>query len=167
MHTLIILLHLYIQLLYMNELNKTLKTKAKLPLSQASVINIFYTGNWIKDDLLLQLKPFDLSLEQFNVLRILRGQKGKAINLQDIQERMISKMSNTTRLVDKLIKKKFVKRTICKENRRKVEISITDLGLKTLKKADPIIDTTEKNITKNLTQEELTQLNKLLIKLKN
>jgi DNA-binding MarR family transcriptional regulator len=87
--------------------------------------------------------------------------------LQDIQERMISKMSNTTRLVDKLIKKKFVKRTICKENRRKVEISITDLGLKTLKKVDPIIDTTEKNITKNLTQEELTQLNKLLIKLKN
>ena len=151
----------------MKELNKILKTKAELPLSQATVINIFYTGNWMKDDLLLQLKPYDLSLEQFNVLRILRGQKGKPINLQDIQERMISKMSNTTRLVDKLIKKKFVKRNICKANRRKVEILITDLGLETLTLIDPIIDNTEKNITKNLTHEELIQLNTLLIKLKN
>jgi DNA-binding MarR family transcriptional regulator len=151
----------------MKELNELLKTKANLPLSQATVINIFYPSIWMKDDLLLQLKPFDLSLEQFNVLRILRGQKGKAINLQDIQERMISKMSNTTRLVDKLIKKKFVKRIICKENRRKVEISITDLGLETLQQVDPIIARTEKSMTENLTHEELTQLNKLLIKLKN
>jgi DNA-binding MarR family transcriptional regulator len=158
---------LYIQILYMKELNDILKTNANLSLPQATVINIFHSSIWIKDDFLLQLKPYELSLEQFNVLRILRGQKGNAINLQDIQERMISKMSNTTRLVDKLIKKKFVKRTICKTNRRKVEILITDLGLETLKIVDPIIDETEKNITKNLTQEELTQLNTLLIKLKN
>ncbi|MBC3844872.1 MarR family transcriptional regulator [Winogradskyella echinorum] len=151
----------------MKELNKILKSNAKFPLSQETVINIFLTNIWIKDDLLLELKPFDLSLEQFNVLRILRGQKGKPINLQDIQERMISKMSNTTRLVDKLIKKKFVRRTICKTNRRKVEIVITDLGLKTLKKVDPIIHSTEEKLTKNLTPDELIQLNKLLIKLKN
>lgn len=158
---------MYIQQLYMKELNKILKSNAKFPLSQETVINIFLTNIWIKDDLLLELKPFDLSLEQFNVLRILRGQKGKPINLQDIQERMISKMSNTTRLVDKLIKKKFVKRTICKTNRRKVEIVITDLGLKTLKEVDPIIHSTEEKLTKNLTPDELIQLNKLLIKLKN
>jgi len=158
---------LYIQLLYMKELNKVLKTKNELPLTRASVINIFFSNNWIKDELLLELKPYDLSLEQFNVLRILRGQKGKAINLQDIQERMVSKMSNTTRLVDKLIKKKFVKRITCKENRRKVEISITDLGIETLKTIDPLIESAENNVTKNLTQEELIQLNKLLIKLRN
>ena len=151
----------------MKELNKILKTEANISLHQASVINVFQTSVWMKDDLLLELKPFDLSLEQFNVLRILRGQNGNAINLQDIQERMVSKMSNTTRLVDKLLKKKFVKRTICKANRRKVEIVITDLGLETLKTIDPIIDNTEKNITKNLTQDELIQLNTLLIKLKN
>ncbi|WP_179336725.1 MarR family winged helix-turn-helix transcriptional regulator [Winogradskyella ludwigii] len=151
----------------MKELNKILKTEANISLHQASVINVFQTSVWMKDDLLLELKPFDLSLEQFNVLRILRGQNGNAINLQDIQERMVSKMSNTTRLVDKLLKKKFVKRTICKTNRRKVEIVITDLGLETLKTIDPIIDSTEKNITKNLTQDELIQLNTLLIKLKN
>jgi DNA-binding MarR family transcriptional regulator len=158
---------LYIQLLYMKELNKILKTKYELTLSKAAVINIFYSNNWIKDALLIELKPYDLSLEQFNVLRILRGQNGKLINLQDIQERMISKMSNTTRLVDKLINKKFVKRITCKENRRKVEISITDLGKETLKKIDPLIESAEKNVTKNLTQDELLQLNKLLIKIRN
>ena len=76
-------------------------------------------------------------------------------------------MSNTTRLVDKLIKKKFVNRTICKSNRRKVEILITDIGLETLTEVDPLIDAAEKNITKKLTHEELTQLNTLLIKLRN
>ncbi len=158
---------MYIQQLYMKELNKILKTDAKMPLSRASVINIFQTASWMKDDLSLTLKPFDISIEQFNVLRILRGQNGKAINLQDIQERMVSKMSNTTRLVDKLIKKNFVERKICPTNRRKVEISITNLGLSTLKTLDPIIDDTEHVMIKNLTQEELIQLNSLLLKLKN
>ncbi len=151
----------------MKELNKVLKTKNELPLSRAAVINIFFSNNWIKDELLTELKPYDLSLEQFNVLRILRGQNGKLINLQDIQERMVSKMSNTTRLVDKLINKKFVKRITCKENRRKVEISITDLGEETLKTLDPLIEYAENNVTKNLTQDELLQLNKLLIKIRN
>lgn len=158
---------MYIQQLYMQELNDILKTEVKMSLSQASVLNLLFTTNWIKDEFLVQLKPFDLSLEQFNVLRILRGQKGKAINLQDIQERMVTKMSNTTRLVDKLITKKYVTRTTCKSNRRKVDIAITNLGLETLKEVDPLIDATEKNMTKNLTHEELIQLNKLLIQLKN
>ncbi|MFC0606017.1 MarR family winged helix-turn-helix transcriptional regulator [Winogradskyella pulchriflava] len=151
----------------MKDLEERLKTNAKIPLHKAAMLNIYFSHNCIKDKYLNGLKPFDLSLEQFNVLRILRGQKGNPINLQDIQERMVSKMSNTTRLVDKLIKKKFVKRTICKTNRRKVEILITDLGLETLKKVDPIVDSTERNVTKNLTQDELIQLNKLLIKLRN
>jgi len=158
---------LYIQLLYMKELNKILKTKNELTLSKAAVINIFYSNNWIKDTLLMELKPYDLSLEQFNVLRILRGQNGKLINLQDIQERMVSKMSNTTRLVDKLINKKFVKRIVCEENRRKVEISITTLGKETLKTVDPLIESAENNVTKNLTQDELLHLNKILIKIRD
>ena len=151
----------------MKELNLLLKTEQELPLFKASVITILFSSNYIKDELLRVLKPFDLSLEQFNVLRILRGQKGKAINLQDIQERMVSKMSNTTRLVDKLIKKKFVNRMTCKENRRKVDITITNNGIEILKKIDPVIEYTEKKLTENLTQNELFQLNKLLIKLRN
>ena len=112
------------------------------------------------------LKPHDLSLEQFNVLRILRGQKGNPINLQDIQERMINNMSNTTRLVDKLILKGFVKRNPCKQNRRKIEIYITAEGLDILKVLDSIVDQTEQSITSNLSQTELEQLNQLLLKLK-
>ena len=144
-----------------------MKSTAKISESKATVISIFHINSKIKDELLLQLKPYDLSVEQYNVMRILRGQKGNPINLQDIQERMINKMSNTTRLVDKLINKDFVKRIICKNNRRKVEISITEQGLKVLNRLDPIIENTEQQITAQLNQEELKQLNTLLLKLNN
>ena len=158
---------MYIQLLYMKELENILKSTSSISEAKATVISIFQINSKIKDTLLHQLKPHDLSIEQYNVMRILRGQKGKAINLQDIQTRMINKMSNTTRLVDKLLKKKFVKRIICKNNRRKVEISITDLGLSILDGLDPIIENTEQNITKHLNKQELKQLNNLLLKLNN
>lgn len=151
----------------MKELETILKSTAQMSESKATVISIFHINSKIKDELLLQLKPYDLSIEQFNVLRILRGQKGNPINLQDIQERMISKMSNTTRLVDKLVKKDFVKRITCKNNRRKVEISITDLGFKILSLLDPIIKNTEQQITAHLNTKELKQLNTLLLKLNN
>lgn len=158
---------MYIQLLYMKELENILKSTSSISEAKATVISIFHINSKIKETLLHQLKPHDLSIEQYNVMRILRGQKGKAINLQDIQTRMINKMSNTTRLVDKLLKKKFVKRIICKNNRRKVEISITDLGLSILDGLDPIIENTEQNITKHLNKQELKQLNNLLLKLNN
>ena len=151
----------------MKELENILKSTSSISEAKATVISIFQINSKIKDTLLHQLKPHDLSIEQYNVMRILRGQKGKAINLQDIQTRMINKMSNTTGLVDKLFKKKFVKRIICKNNRRKVEISITDLGLSILDGLDPIIENTEQNITKHLNKQELKQLNNLLLKLNN
>ncbi|WP_411767772.1 MarR family winged helix-turn-helix transcriptional regulator [Winogradskyella sp. A3E31] len=149
----------------MKQLEEVLKTSKSIPLSKATVIRVFYSNNGIKDELLSALKPFDLSIEQFNVLRILRGQKGQPINLQDIQDRMVSKMSNTTRLVDKLIKKDFVQRQTCETNRRKVDISITDEGLAILKTLDPLIDQAEQNVTQNLSKKELEQLNILLSKL--
>ncbi|RNC85023.1 MAG: MarR family transcriptional regulator [Winogradskyella sp.] len=151
----------------MKELEKIISSTSNISDTKAAVISIFHINNYIKETILTHLKPHDLSIEQFNVMRILRGQKGNPLNLQDIQERMINKMSNTTRLVDKLLKKRFVKRTICKQNRRKVEISITELGLKTLNDLDAVIDNTEQNITAPLNNEELKQLNKLLLKLNN
>ena len=150
----------------MKELKVRLKTESQISLHKQTVINLFLTNIWVKNDLLNVLKPHDLSLEQFNVLRILRGQKGNPINLQDIQERMVNKMSNTTRLVDKLIKKGFVKRNQCKSNRRKIEIYITSDGMNILKELDSVIDKTEENITSSLSKTELEQLNKLLLKLK-
>lgn len=150
----------------MKELEDILKTKIKLPLSKKTVINISYSSIWMKDEIVSILKPYDISVEQFNVLRILRGKKGDPTNLQDIQERMINKMSNTTRLVDKLILKGLVERFICEKNRRKVDIFITDKGLKLLSEIDPVVEETETQMTSKLSTEELETLNTLLTKLR-
>ena len=150
----------------MKELNDILKTDKALPLSKKTILNIFFVQSQFKDELQSVLKPFDLSMEQFNVLRILRGQKGKPINLQDIQERMVNKMSNTTRLVDKLILKELVERFTCEKNRRKVEIFITEKGLEQLQELDKLIDSSEVELTNNLSASELEHLNQLLNKLR-
>jgi len=166
LHNQKIIIHLYIQLLYMKELEDIIKTTAQLPLSKKTVLNIAYSGIWMKDEIISMLKPYDISVEQFNVLRILRGKKGNATNLQDIQERMINKMSNTTRLVDKLISKGLVERFVCEKNRRKVDIFITNQGLKLLDELDPIVESTESRITSTLSTQELETLNSLLTKLR-
>ncbi|AXT56232.1 MarR family transcriptional regulator [Aquimarina sp. AD1] len=144
-----------------------IQTKKELPLSRKVIINLLYTENWISDRISSELKTYDISIQQFNVLRILKGQGGKPANLSTIQERMVSKMSNTTRLVDKLIKKDLVKRIICETNRRKVEITITENGNKFLDKISPVMDNFEKKITSNLSKEELNILNNLLNKLRS
>jgi len=143
-----------------------IKSTVTLQVNQKSVINLVYSSNWLKEKFSTFFKEFDLSSEQYNVLRILRGQKGKPANLYTIQERMLNKMSNTTRLIDKLIKKELVTRQSCETNRRKIEIDITEKGLVLLTKLDPIIDTNNQEITKNLNTNELETLNKLLDKLR-
>ncbi|WP_369871890.1 MarR family winged helix-turn-helix transcriptional regulator [Aquimarina sp. Aq78] len=119
------------------------------------------------DKININLKAYDISLQQFNVLRILKGQKEKPANLSTIQERMVTKMSNTTRLVDKLINKGYVKRITCESNRRKVEITITEQGKKFLDKVSPVMDELENSVTSNFSTEDLIQLNELLNKLRN
>lgn len=132
--------------------------------SKKVVLNIIYTQNVINDHFNEILKPYDLSGEQYNVMRILRGQKGCPANMCVIQERMLAKTSNTTRLVDKLLLKEFVTREVCPENRRKIEVSITQKGLDVLAELDPKVNEHEKRFSKNLTVEELEQLNILLEK---
>lgn len=138
-----------------------------LPLPRKTVISLIYTCNAVREKMAEPLKPFDVSMEQFNVLRILRGQKGEPANLFTIQERMVSKMSNTTRLVDKLIAKKLVKRNTCEGNRRKVEIFITEKGLGLLSEIDPVITASEEHTVQNLTPEEMDTLNQLLEKMRH
>nr|WP_109097765.1 MarR family transcriptional regulator [Aquimarina sp. AU58] len=147
-------------------IEKIIKTEIELPLPKKVVINLLYTENWIMDKINIELKAFDISLQQFNVLRILKGQKEKPANLSTIQKRMVTKMSNTTRLVDKLINKGYVKRAICESNRRKVEITITEQGKKFLDKVSPIMDEFENSVTSNFSKEDLIQLNELLNKLR-
>lgn len=150
----------------MQELEQIIKTNVPLPLRKKTVLNIAYSSIWMKDEVIAVLKPYDISVEQFNVLRILRGKNGNPTNLQDIQERMINKMSNTTRLVDKLILKGLVERFVCKKNRRKIDIFITEQGLDLLNEVDPMVEQTENRITSGLSDQELETLNTLLTKLR-
>ena len=108
------------------------------------------------------LKPFGVSFQQFNVLRILRGQKGVAANLSTVHERMVNRTSNTTRIIDKLSDKNLVKRNICKENRRKIELFITNEGLKLLSVIDTIVEKTEDKATQKRNEKEKEKLIALL-----
>lgn len=136
-----------------------------LNLAKNTVVGILKAGCKVEEYIGNTLKSADISLQQFNLLRILRGRKGIPANLQTVQKRMIHKMSNTTRLVDKLIVKELVVRKTCKENRRKIEITITDKGLEVLSQLDTKIQETEAAILQPLNLEEQRTLRSLINKI--
>lgn len=129
------------------------------------VVNLLYTHSYLVNFQTAVLKPMDLSPEQYNVLRILRGQQGKPVTIAAIQERMLNTMSNASRLVDKLKIKDLVKRDECPENRRKVDVLITDKGLQLLESLEPQIATANKKAVQ-LEENEVVYLNNLLDKLR-
>lgn len=149
--------------LHMN-VEEIIKTIKEIPLEARTIIHLTLVNNKINELMSTSLKPFGISIQQFNVLRILRGQGNQPANLSTINERMVTKMSNTTRLVDKLLTKDYVVRNVCPQNRRKVEIKITPKGLDVLNEIDGIKFEMEKNILKNFSIEELKELNRLLDK---
>ena len=146
------------------KIEEVIKSTIELDTAKKVILNFMYTHNVIGDNFYEILKPYDISREQYNVLRILRGQKGKPANMCVIQERMLSKSSNTTRLIDKLLIKDYVTREVCPDNRRKIEVLITPKGLDILTELDPIVIQHEQLFANNLTQGELEQLNYLLEK---
>jgi DNA-binding MarR family transcriptional regulator len=129
---------------------------------QKAALNLMFTGEWMMARVDSLLKPHDLSSQQYNVLRILRGQQGKPINLYTIQDRMLNRMSNATRLVEKLRLKGLVTRELCEQNRRKVEISITEKGLQLLEAIDPLMQQLEEDTFKNISEEQVSQLSNML-----
>ena len=141
-----------------------IKTDKKIPLKSRTIIHFMLVDHKIKDTISQVLKPFEVSLQQFNVLRILRGQEGRPANLSTLNERMVTKMSNTTRLVDKLLLKGYVNRKTCPSNRRKVEIKITDDGEVALNEMDREMKAAEAQILEKLSDKELEQLNILFDK---
>ncbi len=128
------------------------------------LLNILVCQQVISERFAEVLKPYDLSGEQFNVLRILRGRGGEPANMCSIQERMLARTSNTTRLVDKLLAKGLVERRICPENRRKMEVTITDRGLEVLSQLDEAVEAHDRSYGATLTSNELETLNSLLEK---
>jgi DNA-binding MarR family transcriptional regulator len=130
------------------------------------MVNLMFTSNWVADSQTRVLKPFGLTLQQYNVLRILRGQHPSPVKVSDITERMLDKMSNASRLVDKLVAKKLVLRTECPSDRRAVDVVITDQGLSLLRKIDVHQAEWDSKQTCKLTEEEAIQLSHLLDRLR-
>ncbi len=126
-----------------------------------SVVNIIFTGNWMMQQMSDLLKPFGLTPQQYNVLRILRGQQNNPITVLGITERMLDKMSNASRLVDKLLEKKLVLRRECPQDRRAVYVIILPAGLTLLEEIDQIQQEWEKNFHK-IDQAKMDTLNELL-----
>lgn len=145
------------------KIEEVIKSANMTPAKRAAM-NVMYGAIVVGETVQDVMKSYDLSPEQFNVLRILRGQKGKPANMCVIQERMIAKTSNTTRLVDKLLLKELVLREVCPDNRRKMEISITQKGLDLLAELDPLVEARERKFADNLTPAELETFIELLEK---
>lgn len=154
-------------MLVLMKIEEVIQSNVALMDTKKVILNIFYTQNVINDKFNEILKPYDLSGEQYNVLRILRGQKGTPANMCIIQERMLAKNSNTTRLIDKLLLKDFVTREVCPHNRRKIEVLITAKGLAVLLELDPKVEQHEHYFADNLNTQELENLNNLLEKYRN
>jgi len=132
---------------------------------QKAVVNVRYTSNFIGQYHNNYMAQFDLSMPQFNILRILRGAKQNPISVNAVKERMVERSPNTTRLMDKLIEKGLMERVRCDSDRRVVYVSITDAGLEILAKID--IDMEDASIfARNLTDDEAEQLSQLLDKMR-
>ena len=127
-----------------------------------ALLNIIYTANWISSHQNAFFKPFGISPQQFNILRILRG-AGEAIKVQTIKERMLERAPNATRLMDKLCNKQLIERLPCPDDRRVVHIQITSKGLDLLAE---ISKEFKEDILENLSEKEANELSDLLDKIR-
>lgn len=130
-----------------------------------STINVLYTAYWLKNTFSVLLKNEGLTLEQFNVMRILKGMHPEQMNVKEIGSRIIEKSSNVPRIIDKLVVKKLAKRTNSKVDKRETLVTLTDKGINILKNASIVIDKATEEI-KVLTEPEAMLLNGLLEKMR-
>jgi DNA-binding MarR family transcriptional regulator len=135
-------------------------------IEQKLMLNLIYTTNWINGKHDCFFKDSEITIQQYNVLRILRGQHPNPCSIKLIKERMLDRMSDASRIVDKLNSKKLLVRKECPNDRRSVDIVITDKGLELLQSLD-YIDNTSEQFFKSLSPKEITTLNDLLDKLRD
>jgi DNA-binding MarR family transcriptional regulator len=129
-------------------------------------VNIIYSASWMSTLHLHTLKIFNISVQQFNILRILKGRHPEPATVKLLTERMIDKMSNASRLVEKLKQKGLVERTSCPEDRRRVDIAITEKGTKIIEQASKILESEMEKSLSVLNKKEAEQLNDLLDKMR-
>ena len=133
---------------------------------QKAVVNLIYTSNWMRERTSGIIEAEGITPQQFNILRILRGSHPMPLSTLQIRERMLDKMSDTSRIVDRLIAKGLVKKYICKKDRRLVDVIIAEKGMKMLERLDKKQDEMDA-ILGNLTEKEASSLSKLLDKIRS
>ncbi|MEO6316803.1 MAG: MarR family transcriptional regulator [Chitinophagaceae bacterium] len=132
---------------------------------QKATINLIFTFNWMNERIKSMLDKYDITPQQFNILRILRG-AGNPLSTLQIRQRMLDKMSDTSRIVDRLLKKDLVKKVVCEGDRRLVDVSISASGLELLNRIDLHQDDMD-SVFKNLSEEQAITLNNLLDKIRS
>lgn len=155
---------IHTQIIHM-KIEEAIQQKAFKDIYNKAVVNLLYTQSYIVSKQSSLFKPFGLSPEQYNVLRILKGQNGNPITVSSIQDRMLNKMSNASRLVEKLKQKGFINREECPRDRRQVDVVITDQGMEVLKQLEEKIHSLNRELIQ-LNEEEIGQLNNLLDRLR-
>jgi len=129
-------------------------------------VNLIYTSNWVQERQKSYFSKFGITQQQYNVLRILRGNYPKPYSTSDIRERMLDKMSDASRIVERLVKKDLVVRKINKKDKRLVDVTISDSGLDLLEKIDKTIENFVQKPFSNLTEKEQEILDSLLDKVR-
>jgi DNA-binding MarR family transcriptional regulator len=133
---------------------------------EKGLVNILYTYNWVDSHMKDFFKPFDLTPQQYNILRILRGQYPNPSTINLLKDRMLDKMSDASRIVERLRLKNLLERKVCPSDRRSVDILISQAGLDLLTRIDPELMSHHQKLLGNLSQQEVESLNNLLDKLR-
>jgi DNA-binding MarR family transcriptional regulator len=147
------------------KIEQVIKTQRISSLELKATITLFYTNNWLLEKHQILFKKQGLTSQQYNVLRILRGQFPNPAKVSLIKERMLDKMSDTSRIIDRLEKNNWVKRNVNQADKRSVDVVITNQGLLKLIELDSYLPEMDAMVN-NLTHEELNQLTDLLDKLR-
>lgn len=148
------------------EIGEAIKQKKFNNVYHKAIVNVLYTAGWLNARHAKLIKPYGISVQQYNALRILRGQHPNPASVGLIQDRMLDPMSNASRLIDKLHEKKLVDRKTCKTDRRQVDILITDAGLRLLAELDIKMKELEKDMGA-LRKEEAEALSQMLDKIRS
>lgn len=146
------------------ELEKEISQKSFKSEQHKAIVNLVYTFHWANNMQRQSFIGFDITMQQFNILRILRGQYPNPSSINLLRERMLDKMCDASRMVDRLKQKELIERCVNKKDKRSVDIIISKKGLELLETIDKEIDPNEP--MKNLTDEEAKQLNYLLDKVR-
>ncbi|HET6226319.1 MAG TPA: MarR family transcriptional regulator [Bacteroidia bacterium] len=148
------------------EIGKEIKQEKFRNEHHKMLVNIFFTSSWLSSKHSCRLKPYGISVQQYNILRILRGQHPNPVTINLLIERMLDKNSNASRLVEKLRLKKLVERAVSTDDRRAVNVIITQKGLALLTELDKLEEVFLKEL-KSITAKEAELLSSLLDKIRS